>query len=169
MKRFPYFLLLFGPLGAAIAGLSSCASPPDYPLEPYIEFVSLSKDTMQRGQNQEDSVFVTFRFTDGDGDIGNNDTLDLFLTDLRTQVLERQFRIPAVPKLGASNGIKGEIRVRLLPTCCIFPPDLGLNPCMDETPLMPYDQVSYELFVRDRSGNASNSITVGPIFIRCFG
>ncbi len=148
--------------------LASCASPPDYPVEPFIEYLGMTKDTLRRGAMQEDTTLVTISFTDGDGDIGNKDTLDLFVTDQRTGVLESQFQVPLVPKLGASNGIKGEITFRLFTTCCIFPPELGLDPCNGEDPTFRYDKVIYEIFIRDRAGHDSNVIETEPVYIRCF-
>lgn len=164
---------VFSPRAAALAGLflvllSACASPPDYPIEPIIEYVGLTKDTLRRGAMQEDTTFVTFSFTDGDGDIGNDDSLDLFVTDTRTGITDNQFIIPLVPKLGASNGIKGEITFRLFTTCCLFPPELGLSPCEDETPAMRYDQVVYEFYIRDRAGHESNRVQTEPVYIACF-
>ena len=50
-----------------------CLEAPNYPDEPFIEFLSLSKDTMDQGVFQEDSLIVRFRFEDGDGDIGRTD------------------------------------------------------------------------------------------------
>lgn len=154
--------------GLLLVLLSACATPPDYPIEPIIEYIGLTKDTLRRGAMQEDTTFVTFSFTDGDGDIGNDDTLDLFVKDTRSGVTDNQFIIPLVPRLGASNGIKGEITFRLFTTCCIFPPELGLSPCEDETPSMRYDQVVYEFYIRDRAGHESNRVQTGPVFIECF-
>jgi hypothetical protein len=161
------FSMLLAPL-AAFSMLYSCATPPNYPIEPYIEYLGMSKDTLRRGAMQEDTTFVTFSFTDGDGDIGNKDTIDLFVTDLRTGVTESQFRVPEVPELGASNGIKGEITFRLFTTCCIFPPDLGLDPCNGTSPQFRYDKVVYEFYLRDRAGHESNRVQTDTVYIRCF-
>jgi len=160
-------LFLLSPL-VGLALLQSCATPPEYPVEPIIEYMGISKDTLRRGAMQEDTTFVTFSFTDGDGDIGNKDSIDLFVTDSRTGVTESQYRVPAVPRLGASNGIKGQITFRLFTTCCIFPPDLGLDPCFGEAASFRYDKVVYEIYLRDRAGNESNRIKTEPIYIRCF-
>ena len=147
--------------------MTDCATPPDYPIEPIIEYVSLSKDTLRRGPNQEDTTYVTFGFTDGDGDIGSEDSLQLYVTDSREGTV-RRLKIPFVPELGASNGIKGEITARLFTTCCIFPPDLFLLGCEDELASMPYDQVVYTIYIKDRAEHQSNQITVEPIYIQCF-
>ncbi len=142
-----------------------CVTPPEYPKEPFIEFISLSKDTMLRGISV-DQAFVTFSFTDGDGDIGSRDSLDLYLTDNRDGTVLRN-RIPFVPELGSTNGIKGEITVKINSTCCIFP-DPFLNGCEDVLPSFPYDQVRYSIYITDRAKNKSNVLEVDPIFVRCF-
>jgi hypothetical protein len=74
---------------------------------------------------------------------------------------------PLVPELGASNGIKGEITIRLLTTCCFYPDSLLLDICEDELASMPYDQVIYEIFIKDRAGHESNVVRTEPIFIKC--
>ena len=147
--------------------LAACASPPDYPIEPAIEFVGLTKDTLQRGSFFNDTTFVTFSFTDGDGDIGDQDSLQLFVKDSR-DTFTNSFRIPFVPELGASNGLKGEITVRIFSSCCIFPPELFLDGCSDVYNQMPYDKLTFDIFIKDRAGNQSNIITTTPVFIRCF-
>ncbi|GIV31058.1 MAG: hypothetical protein KatS3mg029_0409 [Saprospiraceae bacterium] len=147
--------------------LAACATPPDYPVEPHIEFLSVSKDTLKRGIFT-DTTFVRISFTDGDGDIGHDDTLDLFLIDTRDGSLTNKFTIPEVPKLGANNGIKGEITIQVPSSCCLFDPDLLLDPCNDEHPSLPYDRIVYEIFLIDRAGHRSNVVQTTPIYIQCF-
>ena len=158
----------FLPLGLLAFALA-CASPPDYPMEPFIKDMQLSKDTLQRATKGNvflDSTFVSFSFTDGDGDIGDQDSINLFLKDLRDNVVLKN-RIPFVPELGASNGIKGQITVKVYTTCCIFPPQLGLDPCFDTDPSFPFDEVVYEIYITDRAGHKSNVLQTAPIYIRC--
>jgi hypothetical protein len=149
-----------------LALLAACTSPPDYPIEPRIEFLSLSKDTLKRGNFFQDTAFITISFTDGDGDIGDKDSLNLFLKDLRDGFVSKN-RIPFVPELGASNGLKGEITVRIFSTCCVFDPGLGLDPCMDAHPSLPVDELVYEIYIVDRAGHESNTVQTAPIFIPC--
>jgi len=149
-----------------LALLAACASPPDYPIEPHIEFLSLSKDTLRRGAFFQDTAFITISFTDGDGDIGDADSLNLFLKDLRTESVTKN-RIPFVPELGASNGLKGEITVRIFSTCCVFDPDLGLDPCVDVHPSLPVDELIYEMYIVDRAGHQSNKVQTSTIYIPC--
>ena len=67
--------------------IGSCVEPPDFAIEPKIEFVSLSKDTLLQGVFQQDSLVVTFAFEDGDGDLGREDNAlenNVFFIDSRT-------------------------------------------------------------------------------------
>ncbi len=157
----------YAPLIIGLAFFAACTNPPDYPIIPEIEFISISKDTMIRGSFFNDTTFIRFSFTDGDGDIGDGDSLQLFLVDSRNGFVN-DFRIPFVPELGASNGIKGEITVRVFTSCCIFPPELFLDGCNDEYAQMPFDEYYYDIFIKDRAGNESNVIQTTPIHITCF-
>jgi hypothetical protein len=47
--------------------LSDCYSPPEFPIEPAIEF---EKIEFVEGSNAFDSLILTINFTDGDGDLG---------------------------------------------------------------------------------------------------
>ncbi len=52
-----------------LAIFNSCFSPPEYPVEPQIEFQSIKfKDVANAGD--ADSLILTLRFKDGDGDLG---------------------------------------------------------------------------------------------------
>ena len=150
----------------AMSAIFGCVTPPEYPLIPAIEYMGMTKDTMPRGF-ASDSTLVTLSFTDGDGDIGRKDTVsDIFIIDQRDSNVTRG-RIPFVPELGASNGIKGEISVVIDNTCCIFPNPL-YDGCSEVFPSYPDDQVVYSIYIVDRKGNQSNTVVLPPIYIRCF-
>ncbi len=144
-----------------------CLDAPDFPNEPYIEFLDISKDTLRQGLFQEDSVIIRFRFEDGDGDIGRTDQAtqnNIFVYDERTGVLDNTFGIPAIPQEGAANGVEGEVRIKLYSTCCIYPD--GADPCTIN-PNYPFDIVQYRIYIQDRAGNKSNEILTSPIILRC--
>jgi hypothetical protein len=66
---------LAGALSLLAGGLSSCLQEPSYSTTPSIEFESIKRKRFtQTGQIPVDSIFVTIRFQDGDGDLGLNDT-----------------------------------------------------------------------------------------------
>ncbi len=154
-------------------GLTACIQPPDYPIEPVIEFVSLTKTTMVSGKNGEDETTLTISFTDGDGDLGSFQSdgqveLDMFLIDSRTGDFDEKFSIPFVPELGAANGISGEIYADILTTCCIYPPYVtdAATGC-DPSQQYLIDTLIYEIYIVDRAGNESNHIFADPIYILC--
>jgi hypothetical protein len=167
MKNRNYFQIVGGAVALAfVAFVFGCVTPPEYPIIPAIEYVSMSKDTLPRGIDS-DSTLVILSFTDGDGDIGQKDTVsDVFIKDNRDGNITKG-RIPFVPELGASNGIKGEIFVVIDNSCCIYPNPL-YNGCTEVFPGYPYDQVVYSIFIVDRKGNQSNTVDLPPIYIRCF-
>jgi len=93
--------------------LWSCATGPDLGPVPTLEFVSLSKNTMEQGFFNEDSVILTLKFTDGDGDIGGLDgdiRHNLFVIDNRLDTIADPFVLPTIPTQGVNNGVQGEIR-----------------------------------------------------------
>ena len=149
----------------AICLVLSCTKPPDYPVVPEIGFKGFTKNFMDQGFLNEDSLMVTISFTDGDGDLGDHDSLNLFITDKRTGFLQDQFRIPFIPEQGASNGISGEISFALYNTCCIFS-DKSIPPCTPNTQ-EPLDTLIYSIYIKDRSNNLSNVIETEPIFLQC--
>lgn len=152
-----------------LTAFTACISPPDYPIEPKITFQNLSKNTMRQGElGTEDSLFVTFSFTDGDGDLGTPDVdkdtsriLNVFLTDKRTNTPAERFRLPYIPEQGAGNGISGDIRLLLFTTCCNV-----LPPCEAST-TKPIDTLVYEIYIKDRAGHESNRIQTAPIYLQC--
>ena len=144
-----------------------CLEAPNYPDEPYIEFLSLSKDTMDQGIFQQDSLIVRFRFEDGDGDICRTDAdpeNNIFFIDERTGTLDNTFGIPTIPEDGAGNGVEGEVRIVLFSTCCIYPD--GSDPCMPNAQY-PLDTIQYRIYIKDRADHKSNEILTTPIILRC--
>ena len=144
-----------------------CLESPDFPIEPHIEFIGVSKDTLLQGLFQQDSVIVSFSFQDGDGDLGRTNQEpqnNVFFTDMRTGTVDNTFAIPALPQDGAGNGVEGTIRILLFSTCCIYTD--GNDPC---TPNMnfPFDTVQYKINIVDRAGHVSNDIFTTPIILRC--
>jgi hypothetical protein len=154
------FFSLFVVLSIAFA---ACVRPPDYPIEPRLEFLSLSKNTVLQGINK-DTFYLTISFTDGDGDIGfqNNDST-LYIIDTRDKSrIDDVQGIPSVPEQGAGNGITGEIRMRIKGACCTN----DILKCTASTKF-PRDTVVYEIYLKDRAGHESNRIKTPPLYILC--
>lgn len=141
-----------------------CIKPPDYPDEPVIEMLGISKDSLVQSEFNIDSVYVVFSFTDGDGDLGSNDSLNIFVTDLRDNFLANKFRIPFVREQGSNNGISGEIQILIYTTCCTYP---DTTPACDASTEFPTNDLQYEIYIKDRAGNESNRITTPPITLLC--
>ncbi len=158
-----------GTLGLAVfAMLQFCVKPPDYPNEPVITFERLSKTTMFQSSFGQDSVVITFSFTDGDGDLGFKDDAEesIFIVDGRDSFQKPSYRIPLIEQQGAGNGISGEISIVVPTTCCIYPPPL-LLPCDTLNAPQQLDTVFYLIKIKDRAGHFSNEIQTAPITLIC--
>lgn len=166
MKKIGFFIAFI-----AMLGTQACVQPPNYPDEPVIEFMSLSKNSMQQGQNFSDSLFVTFSFTDGDGDLGfpaSDPTPSVFVRDSRDSFPKPPLQLPYVEPQGAGNGISGEITIKLPTVCCIFINPEGIKlACEDVPSTFPIDTFSYYIKIRDRAGHESNEIKTSIIQLRC--
>jgi len=140
---------------------TACVQPPDYPIEPEIEFVSLSKSDIKQNV---DTFSLTFSYTDGDGDIGidpESPENNVIITDSRTGSSD-SFRVPVVPQQGAANGISGEITILVFASCC-----LNSNPICQPTLNANPEEMTYSVQMFDRAGNASNVIQTSPIMLIC--
>lgn len=158
-------ILLFITFTALV--FAACIETPDFDIVPEIEFVGMTKDTLNQGVFQEDSLTVVFTFKDGDGDLGDDSDAavnNVFFIDTRTDFEDNSFRIPFIPEEGSANGIEGTVRISLFTTCCIFPD--GADPCTPSS-TYPYDTVQYRIYITDRAGNKSNEIITDPIILRC--
>lgn len=133
---------------------------------PKIELVGLSKSSLMQGDLNQDSLWLEFRFEDGDGDFGFGSTdarSEVFVYDERTQNLYDRFKIPDLPP---SNGAlqKGNIQILLFTTCCLFPN--GIPPCSNP-PQYPVDSLQFKLNILDRAGNMSNFILTEKLVLQC--
>lgn len=158
MNKFLFFLAL-------VLVYAACTNPPDYPIEPVINFDGLSKNTMIQGFQNSDSTTVVLSFTDGDGDLGSSENMvNVFLIDQRDGFELPGFSIPFIPEQGAANGLSGRIFLRLFNTCCIF--DDGTRPC-EVSPTIATNDVIYTIQIEDRAGNRSNIVELEPITLIC--
>src|SRR5688500_187581 len=102
----------------------SCTKEDTYPVTPEISFVSMEKLVNTSGN---DSLVLTFAFTDGDGDVGTPkiDTVnrDVFVTlfELRNGVYVKyddpfgvfNYRIPWLVPRGNNESLKGDIEISI--------------------------------------------------------
>lgn len=154
--------------------MMDCATPPEFPVEPFIEFISISKDTMVNGTGSGDFVEIVFSFTDGDGDIGfsqdDNPPKNIFLINRETgDTLLDKYTIPEIPDEGSSNGIKGEITIILLQQCCDFNPPAPGYFCGvgNSVAPVPFDTLAMDIVIVDQAGNVSNRAQASPLILIC--
>ena len=149
-----------------------CSQPPVYPKEPKIEFLSLNQNVIEQSRDASiklDTIEIRFSFTDGDGDIGSEDSTNIFLEDSRDGTLQL-FKVSPIPKLGAGDGLSGEIKILLTNNpntkyfCCTFP---NTNLTCIASKQFPTDELFYTIYIKDRARNSSNKIKTDPITILC--
>jgi hypothetical protein len=158
-------------LGGALVLMAAvwyaCVKPPDYPKEPVIAFKSVSKNSLRQiARDPNESLMVTLTFTDGDGDLGFQDTTaSLFITDGRSGFKKLPYSIPYVEQQGTGNGISGEITIRIPAECCTDTLN-GIRVACREV-RKSFDTFFYRIAIKDRAGNLSNEIRTPSIQLRC--
>jgi len=141
--------------------ITACVQPPDYPIEPEIEFLSISKSEVLQAI---DTFIIAFSYTDGDGDIGldlDDPDNNVIITDSRTG-FEETFKVPVIPQQGATNGISGKISLLVFASCF-----LNSNPICLPTPNANPEEIVYTVRMFDKAGNESNTIQTSPIMLIC--
>ncbi len=135
-------------LTAAI-GFSSCQKDDAISSNtPTIELVSVSSSSIHEG----DPLTFKIKYTDGDGDLGENNANahNLFLVDNRVNVTY-EYRIQELAPSSSSIIIRGNLDVILNSTAI--------------TNGSTSQDVTYSIYVKDRAGNQSNTVTTGAITI----
>ncbi len=172
MKNKFTFLLLF----LTICIINSCTDAPDYPDEPVIEYLRINKPLVYQSGFENDSLLITFSFTDGDGDLSFSELsneVDVFLRDSRADtMLVTTFQIPSIPLQGIGNGISGEITVMLqnnpFNICCLTEDYPLASPCFpDSYPAGASEVMHYTIQIKDRANHFSNIIRTEDITIQC--
>ncbi len=117
---------------------------------PLIEFKSISP---QQATAYSDSVRIEIFYRDGDGDLGenNNEVKNCFVTDSRNGVTY-EYRIQQLAPDNAMIAIQGTFHIYLKSV-----------PMMDN--LATSEQVTYSIYVTDRAGNQSNTVTTSVITV----
>ena len=117
---------------------------------PEIELMSVSPGTVVA---LEDSIVFLIHYIDGDGDLGYNepDSMSLYITDNRIPLTE-SFFVPWLAPEGSKITIEGDLEVQLHNTILV-------DPDSDS------ETVTFTVWMRDRAGNLSNSVTTGPITV----
>lgn len=139
----------------SLINMGGCITPPEYDIVPEITFQTIDKTNAKAG---EDSLIVSFTFTDGDGDLGVSDTqstINAWLIDNRTN-FPYTYQIPFIPQKGTSNAISGTIHITVSPLTISCRPDHPIR-----------DTLSYSIYIRDRAEHKSNVITTPDIYLKC--
>jgi hypothetical protein len=133
----------------AIVLLFSCEKEQVISDTPIIEFKSISPANVQE---YSDDIIIIISYSDGNGDLGENnpDIHNLFLEDNRNGIVY-QFRIPHLAPDNNSIAIEGDFNITINGS--------GIT---DES---SSQQVNYSIYVKDRVGNKSNTITTSNITI----
>ncbi len=116
---------------------------------PTIEFLGISPST---ANEYTDSVTVTIKYTDGDGDLGENiaGAKNCFVRDNRIGITY-EYRIKQLSPDGSTIPIEGNLNI-----------ELGGQGITDGS---NQQTASYTIFVVDRAGHQSNSVISGNITI----
>ncbi len=156
--------------------LYSCAEAPDYPKEPHIEYLRINQTSIEQSGFEDDSLMITFAFTDGDGDLGFSSTsneVDVFLRDSRSDTtLVTTFKIPEIPLQGVGNGISGEITMMLknnpFNICCNAEEFPLATPCFPSSfPSGSTETMYFTIQIKDRADHFSNIVQTEEIIIQC--
>jgi hypothetical protein len=131
---------------------------------PAINFVSFEPDSVHSG-SFEDTVKLSFGFTDGDGDLGNDPATgnyDVFLKDTRdtgTPFPVLRFFFPPIPE-GARDPVKGLEGKGIIAIQGIF-----ITTRQDTLHMLHGDTLRYRMWVKDRAGNTSDTITTSQLIV----
>jgi hypothetical protein len=131
--------------------LSGCKKEEPISEVPFIEFVSISPNPAIKYQ---DEIRITIKYTDGDGDLGENtpDVKNLFVTDSRNSVTY-EFRIPQLAPDDSKIIIQGNQPFNLPPQGFI-----------DDSSTS--EAVIYSIYIKDRAGNQSNTVQTSPLTVQ---
>ncbi|NBA88204.1 hypothetical protein GVN16_20695 [Emticicia sp. CRIBPO] len=174
MRRYgihPKALLFF--IFSAVA-LASCYKEPNFALKPEIEYNSIKKDIRidQFFGGYKDSVVVSVKFQDGDGDLGLNDAeiAEAIKVNNFNYVIKYHRRV---------NGKYVEY-IPLEPLSGFFPrlkndgKDGPIEGVLSYTMQFLHaftpkkDSVKFEISIKDRAGNISNSVETDMIILNQF-
>lgn len=157
-------------IGVSIVGilffLLSCESEPEFSDVPKISFSDFSKNTLitTSATNPnlsvllKDSLFVTFNYEDGDGDLGNDGEGQIIITDTRDGKVEfKGFQPIDIPS--DNNSISGTVKFRLISG--------GTNMFCKGPEGDSADTVTLSLQLKDRAGNLSNIVQCPPLYFSC--
>jgi hypothetical protein len=152
--------------------LSGCYKEPTFDFKPNIEFSDIRKEIILEAFSgaKTDSVIVDIKFQDGDGDLGQNEI------DKAKAAGNFNYIVKIFEK---KKGVYIE-KIQTEPYSGVFPrlktsgkagPIEGvLNYSMNfQQPFIPRnDTLKFQIYIKDRAGNSSNTIETAPIVLHEF-
>lgn len=161
------FLVSAFVISSLVALLSGCYKEPTFDVVPSIEFADIRKQTVLDaidGQ-KKDSVILTIKFQDGDGDIGFDSKLDVDAINAASLKGDFHFVVKTFQQR------RGRLVARDDFNFSGFPPRLKndgkIGPIegkLDYSMDFPFsftakkDSLKFQVFIKDRAGNISNTI-----------
>jgi hypothetical protein len=139
-------------LSLTVLALAGCVQEPEYSVVPYIEFRSMNANTFE--ELDEDSLSVVLYFEDGDGDLGSDDSINMYWEDSRVPGYPLPFKIPFIELQGNSKAISGTITT-------YYP----ISYCYDNDDAI--DTFYFKIYIVDRAGNKSNVDSTDLIYLHC--
>lgn len=152
-------------------GASSCFKAPDFPTTPVIEYVGFQKIVRldQTSAANKDSVTITLKFQDGDGDLGYSSAeRDIAAKAQNYNYVVKAFRkkngrITEFTPLESLSGYFPRLKL----DDKIGPIEGTLDYSIDF--LHPFtfkrDSLQFQIFIKDRAGNISNTIETEMIVV----
>lgn len=132
----------------ALAGILSCKKDNNLSIIPDISFESISPGEV-RAASSEDTVFLKFRVSDGDADLGFDPIgpPDVLIVDNRFQADTIRFFLPKIPSdiIQPGQGVQGFVTVSM--------PAAFLKPSQN---LPDPDTTTLTFFIKDRAGHSSD-------------
>ncbi len=141
-----YLLVIF------ILALAACKKEDkmEYDSTPQLEFVSLTPSSVFQNQ---DSITFTIKYSDGDGDLGENspNAKNLFLTDTRIGI-PYTYRVEQLAPSSSTIPIQGTLKIVLKNTSL--------------TDSSNQQTTTFAIYVVDRAGHQSNTVTSSVVTIK---
>ena len=135
---------------------TSCDKDPVFPIEPQIEFLDITPKRVQ-SLDLNQPIQITFRFQDGDGNLGALDSTEINLeiidsrinSSLTPEKAISRYSIPNLTPDARKPSIQGEITVSI-------PFTIVVNPTAQE------EEIRFQIKMWDRDGNLATPITSNP-------
>lgn len=127
----------------------SCKKKDSQTNVPQIKFVSISPSTVVEYVN---SISIVISYDDLDGDLGENNAnvSNLWVTDSRNNV-QYSYRISQLAPDNANIHIRGNLDISIKNTA--------------RTDSSASQSFTYSIFLKDRAGNSSNTVTTSAITV----